>query len=124
LFPEVGKLKRRLARQIERDGYITTILGRRHYFETPSHMLLNRLISGSCADMFKAAAIELHEAGVPVVLYVHDEVVAEVPEHQAQETGQLLEQALTRGTEHITGLKATATVARRWSEFKDPEYAP
>jgi NADP-dependent 3-hydroxy acid dehydrogenase YdfG len=31
-------------------------------------MLLNRLITGSSADMLKAAAIELHEAGVPVVL--------------------------------------------------------
>lgn len=74
--------------------------------------------------MFKASAIELHELGVPVVLYVHDEVVAEVPEDRGQETAELLEIALTRGTEEIHGLKAKATVARRWSDFKQLGYAP
>jgi DNA polymerase I-like protein with 3'-5' exonuclease and polymerase domains len=78
--------------------------------------------------MFKAAAIELHDAGVPVVLFVHDEVVAEVSEDEAQHTGRLLEQALTRGADktglHIGGLVAEVTAARRWSDFKEPGYAP
>ena len=55
---------------------------------------------------------------------MHDEVVAEVPEDQAQETGGLLERALTRGTGEIHGLKAEATVARRWSDFKQSGYVP
>jgi DNA polymerase I len=97
LYPEVGKLKWQLARAVRRRGYIRSAGGRRHYFEQPNHMMLNRLISGSCAEIFKAALIELHEAGVPMVLLVHDEVVAEVPEDRADRVAGLLEQALARG---------------------------
>jgi DNA polymerase-1 len=123
-FPEVRRLRSRLWRKVQRDGYLTTIGGRRHCFEAPNRMLLNRLISGSCADMFKAAAIELHELDVPVVLYVHDEVVAEVDERQAEDTAKLLEAALARGIGQLRGLKATATIAERWSDFKQPGYTP
>jgi DNA polymerase I-like protein with 3'-5' exonuclease and polymerase domains len=98
--------------------------GRRHYFDEPNHKLLNRLISGSCADMFKAAVIELHELDVPVVLYVHDEVVAEVDERQAEDTARLLETVLSRGLGQLRGLKAEATIAERWSDFKQPGYTP
>ena len=87
-------------------------------------MLLNRLISGSCADLFKASIIELHELGVPIVLLVHDEVVAEVPVDRAEETGKQLETALARGAEGIGGLVAEASSAQRWSQFKDPEWTP
>jgi DNA polymerase-1 len=123
-YPEVRRLRTRLSRKVQHDGYLTTIGGRRHYFAEPNHMLLNRLVSGSCADMFKAAAVELHELHVPVVLYVHDEVVAEVAEHQAEDTGRLLEAALGRGLGRIRGLKAEATAHKRWSDFKQPGYAP
>jgi DNA polymerase I-like protein with 3'-5' exonuclease and polymerase domains len=128
LYPEVTRLKRTLAERVIERGYLETVSGRRHYFEEPNHMLLNRLISGTCADLFKAAAIELHDAGVPIVLYVHDEVVAEVAEDRAHDTGRILEQALTRGAGRtgvqIGGLVADVTVARRWSDFKQPGYAP
>jgi DNA polymerase-1 len=123
-YPEVARLKRRLDRRVGERGYLESIGGRRHNFERPNHMLLNRLISGGCADLFKLTAIELHELDVPVVLYVHDEIIAEVPEEQAEETGRTLERALTRGVPRITGLKATATAARRWSDFKQPGYTP
>jgi DNA polymerase I-like protein with 3'-5' exonuclease and polymerase domains len=91
-------------------------------------MLLNMMISGSCADMLKAAAIELHAAGVPVVLFVHDEVVAEVPEDQAEAMAALLEEIvprpMERGSMRIDGLKATAEIHKRWSDFKQPDYSP
>ena len=124
LYPEVGKLKWQLARAVRKRGYIRSAGGRRHYFEQPNHMMLNRLISGSCAEIFKAALIELHEAGVPMVLLVHDEVVAEVPEDRADHVAGLLERALARGMGRIEQLVAHAQVAERWSDFKDPGYTP
>jgi DNA polymerase-1 len=128
-YPEVGRLKGKLTRTVRARGYITTIGGRRHYFpDGPNHRMLNRLVSGGCADLFKRSVVELHEAGVPVVLYVHDEVVAEVDVGQAEETGRLLEAALTRGAgqagARITGLKAEAASAPRWSDFKQLGYVP
>ena len=121
-YPEVRTLRRRLVKRVERRGYLQTIGGRRHYFDEPNHMLINRLVSGSCADLFKLSVAELHDAGVPIVLLVHDEIVAEVDEDQAEATARMLERALTGGP--ITGLSATAAAHRRWSDFKEPGYAP
>ncbi len=87
-------------------------------------MLLNRLVSGGCADLFKLAAIELHDAGVPVITYVHDEVVAEVPEDRRRKPAACSRQALTRGAAKISGLVAESAANTRWSQFKDPEFAP
>jgi DNA polymerase I len=124
-YPEVGRLKTTVASRVNQRGYLVTVSGRRHYIERDrEYTQLNRLVSGTCADLFKGAIIELHDAGVPAVLYVHDEIVAEVDESQAEETAELLVAALSRGTDLIGGLKAQAVVAQRWSDFKEPGYAP
>jgi DNA polymerase I-like protein with 3'-5' exonuclease and polymerase domains len=128
-YPEVARLKAGLARTVTRRGFLLSVLGRRHAFpDGPNHMLLNRLISGSCADMFKAAIARLHEQDVPMILFVHDEVVCEVAEHDADRVAQLLETELARGVSRpgvaIGGLVAKATIATRWSDFKEPGYAP
>lgn len=128
LYPEVGALKARLTRTVRRRGYLLTIAGRRHHFDQPNHMLLNRLISGSCADLFKRSLIALHDAGVPMTLFVHDEVVAEVDEDDATRVARLLETELARGLNRpgvsIDGLVADAKSAARWSDFKEPGWTP
>jgi DNA polymerase I-like protein with 3'-5' exonuclease and polymerase domains len=128
LYPEVGELKQRLWRVVNRRGYLVTIGGRRHYFDKPNHMLLNRLVSGGCADLFKRAVIALHAAGVDLVLLVHDEAVAEVAEDDVDRVARLLETELarpaTRGLARVDGLIAEATSAKRWSQFKDPDWTP
>ena len=79
---------------------------------------LNSLIQGSAADLFKLAAIELHEAGLEAVLYVHDEIVLEVDEVEAEEAAARLSTILASGAGKVTGLRASAAIAPRWSECK------
>ena len=118
-------LKGKLYRQVKRHGYVEAVSGRRHYFpKGANHMLLNRVVSGSAADLFKLAGIELHQLGVPVLTYVHDEVLVEVPEDAAEDTARQLEQALVRELGPVRGLKAEASVYKRWSDFKDPGFVP
>jgi len=124
-YPEVGRLKSRARTHVQQHRYIPSILGRHHYFPNgPNHMVLNRLVSGSCADLFKRAAVELHELDIPVVLYVHDEVVCEVEEDRADEVARVLEKVLPRSEGRVQNLSATASIHKRWSEFKQPEYSP
>ena len=63
-----------------------------------------------------------------MVLLVHDEVVAEVAEDDVDRVARALETELARPADRngarIEGLVANATVAERWSQFKDPEFAP
>jgi DNA polymerase I-like protein with 3'-5' exonuclease and polymerase domains len=128
LYPEVSRLKARLMRTVRRRGYLVSILGRRHHFDQPNHMLLNRLISGSCADLFKRSIVELHRAGAPMILFVHDEIVCDVDQDDADRVAKLLETELTRAAirpgVRIDRLVASATVAERWSDFKEPGWAP
>jgi DNA polymerase I-like protein with 3'-5' exonuclease and polymerase domains len=128
LYPEVARLKAHLTRTVRRRGYLVSILGRRHHFDQPNHMLLNRLISGSCADLFKRSIVELHRAGVPMILFVHDEIVCEVDQDNADHVARVLETELAREAirprVRIDKLVANATVAERWSDFKQQGYAP
>jgi DNA polymerase I-like protein with 3'-5' exonuclease and polymerase domains len=91
-------------------------------------MLLNRLISGSCADAFKLCAVRLDQLGVPAINYVHDEILIECPEDQVEEVKRTLEQVMPvemhHGDLHLTGLRASADHHQRWSGFKRPEYSP
>jgi DNA polymerase-1 len=128
LYPEVGRLKARLANTVRRRSYLLSIAGRRHYFEQPNHLLLNRLVSGSAAELFKLGIIRMHQLATPMCLFVHDEVVCEVAEDDADRVSRLLEAELTRDISRpgvrIENLVAKATIAERWSDFKQPGWAP
>ena len=123
-YPEVAKLKAGLTSRVKHRGYLKTALGRRHYFEEPNHRMLNYLIQGSAADLLKRTTVELHEQGIPVVLYVHDEIVAEVREDEAETVARALESALTKEVGNVRGLQAEAVTSSRWSDFKQPGYEP
>jgi DNA polymerase I-like protein with 3'-5' exonuclease and polymerase domains len=124
VYPEVRQLKNRLYREVQRNGYLETVTGRRHYFAEPNHMLLNRLVSGTAADAFKAAIAELHRRGAPMILFVHDEIVLECPADEAERWKAELEEVMPRDHGCIRGLKAEAAAHKRWSAFKQPEFVP
>lgn len=118
-FPEVRGLKNEIKWALETDGYIETIMGRRHYIPADRHYIgLNYLIQGGCADLFKLAAAELHEAGLPAILYVHDEIVLEVPEDISEAAKTQLEVTLTTGADIVKGLQAEANIGKKWSQLK------
>jgi DNA polymerase-1 len=87
-------------------------------------MLLNRLVSGSAADAFKIAITELHRLRAPMILFVHDEIVLECPENEAERWAVELEEVMPRDCGCIHGLKADAAIHKRWSDFKQPGYVP
>lgn len=124
LYPEVGRLKAELTKAVRQRGYLRTVGGRRHYFDEPDHRLLNVLVQGGASDLFKRAAVALHHAGVEVVLYVHDEIVAEADQDDVDRVARALEAELTRAQGPIDGLVASAAVAERWSDFKEPGWEP
>ena len=124
LWPEIGHLKAGLGRAIRRRGYLQTAGGRRHHTDKPNHMTLNYLIQGSASDLFKAAVVELHARSLEMILFIHDEIVAEVDEDQAEETGRVLEEVMARDFGPIRNLKAEATIGKRWSDLKQPGYVP
>ena len=97
VLPEVGPLLTRTAILAERQGYVTTILGRRARLTDHYYKALNRMIQGSAADLLKQKLIALHEAraetGFVLRATIHDEVVGDIPDlDAAQRVGAILDQ--------------------------------
>lgn len=70
-------------------GYITTLSGRRCRFPTDehgnfdwTHKGLNRLIQGASADQTKQAMIALDDAGLDMMIQVHDEIAFSVEDQK------------------------------------------
>ncbi len=88
----------RIPRKIKRDGYVTTLMGRKQIVpKEKAYVGLNSLIQGSAADIFKAGTIATAKAveslGAYPILFVHDEIVVECPIESAEEC-----LALTKGS--------------------------
>jgi DNA polymerase-1 len=100
-FPEVAAFMQGIVSRARGDGFTTTILGRRRYLpelasdnfrlrQAAERMALNAPIQGSAADIIKKAMVRLDDelAGrhpaASLLLQVHDELVIEVPEAEAE----------------------------------------
>lgn len=120
-YPEVQRLKNRIEWRLQDMGYIRSAWGRRfHVDPRDAFKAVNYLVQGTSADLLKAALIRLHKEGVPVVACVHDEIIAHVPEDQAEETKAKIIEALTdhpRITDKVP-LEAEGDIVDRWSDAK------
>ena len=113
-FVHYAGVKSYMAQVVERareDGYVSTLLGRRRWvpelkssnFNTRSfgeRVALNMPIQGTAADIIKLAMLRAAErlegdgfAG-RLVLQVHDELIVECPESEAERVSALLKEAM------------------------------
>jgi DNA polymerase-1 len=103
-FARFPKVKEYIATTIEgarRDGFVTTLCGRRRYLPdinsrnhpvraNAERQAINMPIQGSAADMIKLAMINLHASlgavapSARMLLQVHDELVFEVAKKEAK----------------------------------------
>lgn len=130
-YPEVEKLQQRIEYRLQDQGYIKDMWGRRYRCDNPrkeAYKFVNYLIQGTAAQVLKDAVVALHKDGIPVVALVHDEVVAHVPEGDAEEVKELIirrltEQAQPGGKLWVAGkaivpLDAEGDIVDRWSDAK------
>lgn len=116
-------------------GYVETISGRRRYIpeiHSPNHNIRsfgeraaqNAPVQGSAADIIKIAMINIHHAfegrenAARMLLQVHDELVFEIPERQAEESrGEILD--LMRNAVSLrVPLEVASGVGANWYECK------
>lgn len=126
-YPEVGRLQSRVEWRLQDTGYIKSAWGRRYHMDSrDAYKGVNYLVQGTAADLLKASLIRLHKDGVPIVACIHDELIAHVPEADAEEAKQTMIEALIdhpRITEHVP-LAAEGDIVDRWSEAKNPTFKP
>ncbi len=114
-------------------GYVETLLGRRRSVlelrstdratrEAAERMTFNMPVQGSAADIMKLAMLQLAPAlaglGGRLLLQVHDEIVAEVPEGRAAEAAETVRQLMAAVYPLRVPLLAEVGLGPNWLEAK------
>lgn len=98
-------------------AWVTSPVGRRHPCELRKiYRLVNYLIQGTAADVFKRALVDVDSAGLGeyLILPVHDELIADVPDEALDEYKRLLPRAMEDRTNFSVPLTADVTSTSRW----------
>jgi DNA polymerase I len=131
-FGGVRDYLRSVVQQARRDGFTSTMLGRRRYLpdlnsdnrqrrEMAERMALNAPIQGSAADIIKVAMLRVDEAlresglGSRMLLQVHDELVFEVAPGEREALEALVRRQMC-GAYHLdVPLEVSVGVGRDWN---------
>ena len=117
------------------DGYVSTLMGRRRWlpelkssnFNLRSfgeRVALKMPIQGTAADLIKKAMLHvdsrLRREGLEarLVLQVHDELIVECPEGEAEQVQRLLAEEMEHVAELAVPLTAEAHAGKSWAEAK------
>ena len=134
-FPYVQDFTARTVEEAMRDGYTTTLLGRRRLVpeirasnwatrQAGERIAINFPMQGSNADIIKVAMIRIHnrlrEEGraARLVLQVHDELLLEVPDAETREVRELVREEMVGAYELDPPLAVDVGVGDNWAEAK------
>ena len=134
-FPGVRRYMDGIVERAKADGYVETLFHRRRdlpELTSSNHNLrafgervaLNMPIQGTAADIMKLAMVAVHrrlKAELPearLVLQVHDELIVECPEPQAETAARLLRQEMENVVSLSVPLTADAHWGKNWLEAK------
>ena len=116
-------------------GYVATMFGRRRYIPDIKHsnfnlrkaaerIAYNTPIQGTAADIIKLAMVRVEERfareglKARLILQVHDELIAEAPEDEAERALSILREEMEGAAALSVPLPADGGVGRTWKEAK------
>jgi len=134
-FPLVQDFIQRTIEQAERDGYVTTLLGRRRPIPEirvrnrqtralGERLAVNSVMQGTAADVIKVAMIRIHDRlrdegrSARLVLQVHDELLLEAPETETSAIKELVRQEMCNAYPLDPPLAVDVGVGDDWNEAK------
>jgi DNA polymerase-1 len=134
-FPHVQDFIRRTIEQSERDGYATSLLGRRRPVQElraqnrqtrslGERLAVNFVMQGSNADLIKVAMVRIHERlreegrGARLVLQVHDELLLEAPDAEVSAVKELVREEMCGAYDLDPPLAVDIGTGEDWSEAK------
>jgi DNA polymerase-1 len=134
-FPHVQDFIQRTIEQAQRDGYVTTLLGRRRPVpeirasnrQTRSlgeRLAVNSVMQGTAADVIKKAMVAIHrrlrEEGrsARLVLQVHDELLLEVPEAELSAVKHLVRDEMCNAYPLDPPLEVDVGAGEDWNDAK------
>jgi DNA polymerase-1 len=134
-FPHVQDFIQRTIEQAERDGYVTTMLGRRRPVpeirassrQTRSlgeRLAVNSVMQGTAADVIKKAMVAIHDRlreegrAAKLVLQVHDELLLEAPDAEVAAVKDLVREEMVGAYELDPPLEVDVGAGGDWNQAK------
>ncbi|MCR5591162.1 MAG: DNA polymerase I, partial [Lachnospiraceae bacterium] len=134
-FPKVKAFIDAGVEKARKDGYVTTVFGRRRPLPELSssdfmkrsfgeRVAMNAPIQGTAADIMKIAMIKVKERlekeGLEsrVILQVHDELLIEAPESEVEKAAALLKEEMENAVSFTVPMSVETSTGSNWYEAK------
>ena len=135
-YPEVDQYLQNVLAGVEKNGYVTTMFGRRRYLrevtdpnyakrEAARRAALNAPVQGTAADLIKIAMLQvdkmLQEGGykTKMVLQIHDELLFAMDESEKEELMPKIESIMISCVDLPVRLTVEGSDGKTWYDAKD-----
>ncbi len=127
-FAGVKRYMEETTRQAMEQGYVSTLFGRRRYIDemksqnpnirrAGERAAINAPIQGTASDLVKLAMIRVHESlPIPLLLQVHDELLFECPDDEAQMYSEDIKAIMESVFEMKVPLKVNVGIGKNWDD--------
>ena len=134
-YPEVANFFQKIVADALKDGYVSTLLGRRRYLrelhdsnyntrEFAKRAAMNAPIQGTAADLIKIAMIEVNKAlkeggfASKMVLQIHDELILKVPQNEKEAVYDLVKKTMEHAMKLDVPLLVDGGFGHDWYDAK------
>ncbi|MFA7032054.1 MAG: DNA polymerase I [Bacilli bacterium] len=134
-YPEIGAFFQMIVQQALKDGYVSTLLGRRRYLrelkdgnyqtrEFAKRAAMNAPIQGTAADLIKEAMIRVDAAlkkghyQTKMVLQIHDELIFKVPKSEKDVVYPLIKHIMETAMKLDVPLEVNGGFGKDWYSAK------
>jgi len=134
-YPKVAEYIENCIEKARKDGFVTTLLGRRRYVpeinsanrqvrEFAERIALNTPIQGTAADLIKVVMIKIAEemrdkkTKSKMILQVHDELVFEVHKPELEYMKKMVKERMENSLELKVPIKVEVGVGKNWLELE------
>lgn len=134
-YPGIEKFMQKTLAECRRNGYVSTILGRRRAIDgirpdagrqrnMAERTAINTVIQGSAADLIKQSMVEIYrrmrreELSARMLLQIHDELVFEAPREELDYLAEMVSEEMAGGDLLGVPLKVDVKTGYNWAEVK------
>ena len=134
-FPEVNEFFKNIVADALKNGYVSTMMGRRRYLrelhdsnyqvrEFAKRAAMNAPIQGSAADLIKLAMINVEKAlsdaklKTKMVLQIHDELIFKVPKEEKEKAYQIVKDQMIHAMNLSVPLEVDGGFGLSWYDCK------
>lgn len=134
-YSGVDNYMKSVVENAKKDGYVSTLFGRRRYLPELSasngmirsfgeRVARNMPIQGTAADIIKIAMLRVYDRlreenlKARLLLQVHDELIVEAPLDEAQRVGEIVSEEMENACKMKVRLKSDANIGKTWYDAK------